>query len=96
MFKLYNTQVDFSTNIKSFFLKIFPNIRKTQLKFLPDVIFGIIDSESSVASDIAKKLKDNYSKVKLDSRTKRIKRLFTNKFMMNNIRLILLFLNTIM
>lgn len=80
MFKLYNTQVDFSTNIKSFFLKIFPNIRKTQLKFIPDVIFGIIDSESSVASDIAKKLKGNYSKVKLDSRTKRIKRLFTNKF----------------
>ena len=81
MFKLYNTQVDFSTNIKSFFLKIFPNIRKTQLKFIPDVIFGIIDSESSVASDIAKKLKGSCSCVKLDSRIKRIKRLFTNKFL---------------
>ncbi len=48
--------------------------------FIRKLFFGIIDSESSVASDIAKKLKDNYSKVKLDSRTKRIKRLFTNKF----------------
>ena len=48
--------------------------------FIRKFFFGIIDSESSVASDIAKKLKDNYSKVKLDSRTKRIKRLFTNKF----------------
>lgn len=92
----FNLSLLISTKIKYFLSNIFPNIRKTQLKFLPDVIFGIIDSESSVASDIAKKLKDNYSKVKLDSRTKRIKRLFTNKFMMNNIRLILLFLNTIM
>lgn len=81
MFKLYNTQVDFSTKIKYFFLNVFPSIRKTQLKFIPDVIFGIIDSESSTASDIAKKLKDNYSSVKLDSRIKRIKRLFTNKFL---------------
>ena len=48
--------------------------------FIRKFFFGIIDSESSVASDIAKKLKDNYSKVKLDSRTKRIKGLFTNKF----------------
>ena len=74
MFKLYNTQVDFSTKIKYFFLNVFPSIRKTQLKFIPDVIFGIIDSESSTASDIAKKLKGNYSSVKLDSRIKRIKR----------------------
>ena len=80
MFKLYNTQVDFSTKIKYFLLKVLPTIRKTQLKFIPDVLFGIIDSESSAASDIAKKLKGNYSCVKLDSRIKRIKRLFTNKF----------------
>lgn len=42
--------------------------------------FGIIDSESSAVSDIAKKLKGSCSCVKLDSRIKRIKRLFTNKF----------------
>ena len=67
MFKLYNTQVDFSTKIKYFLLKVLPNIRKTQLKFITDVLFGIINSESSVSSDIAKKLKGSYSNVLLDS-----------------------------
>ena len=39
----------------------------------------MIDAESSVASDIAKKLKGNFSLVQFDSVTKRIRRLFNNK-----------------
>ena len=80
MYKVYNTQLDISSNISHFIKNIFPDIRKTQLKFIPDVIFGMISSESSVASDIARKLKGQYSNVLLDSNIKRIKRLFTNKF----------------
>lgn len=58
MRKLYNTQNEIASNIKKFLLKIFPDIRKTQLKIIPYIIIGIILSESVVASDIAKKLKE--------------------------------------
>lgn len=40
----------------------------------------MILSESSVSSDIAKELKDEFSLIQLDSINKRIKRLFNNKF----------------
>lgn len=40
----------------------------------------MIISESSVSSDIANSLKDKFSLIQRDSITKRIKRLFTNKF----------------
>lgn len=77
---IYNKQSDIATNFKQFLLKICPNIKKTQLKIIPFIIFGIISSESSVASDIAKSLKDEFSLVQHDSVIRRIKRLLTNKF----------------
>lgn len=80
MNKIYNTQSQIATDFSNFLLKVFPNIRKTQLNFIPFVIFGMIVSESSVSSDIANSLKDDFSLVQRDSITKRIKRLFTNKF----------------
>lgn len=80
MSKLYNTQQDISSKIKLFLLKIFPNIRKSQLKIIPFIILGMIVSESSVSSDIAKSLKDEFSLVQHNSVVKRIKRLLTNKF----------------
>lgn len=78
MNKLYNNQNDVATKIHEFLLKcgIF---RKTQLKIIPFIIIGMILGESSVASDIAKNLKDDFSFVQLDSVIKRIKRFFTNK-----------------
>lgn len=79
MTKVYNTQEDIARGLANFLKKAMPNIRKTQLKFIPYVIFGIILSESVVASDIAKKLKDEFSLVLHESIIKRIKRLFVNK-----------------
>ena len=78
MNKLYNNQNDVATKIHEFLLKcgIF---RKTQLKIIPFIIIGMILGESSVASDIAKNLKNDFSFVQLDSVIKRIKRFFTNK-----------------
>lgn len=58
MFKLYNTQADITTAFKNFIENTVPNIRKTQLNFLPSLMFGMINSESCASSDIAKSLND--------------------------------------
>ena len=79
MFKLYNTQEDISMKLTEFLVKTDPTIRKTQLNIIPYIALGMIDAESSVASDIAKKLKGDFSLVQFDSVTKRIRRLFNNK-----------------
>lgn len=79
MNQLYNTQKEISTNIKNFLLNVCPNIRKTQVNIIPFIIFGMISSESVVASDISKELKDDFSKVLHTSKVKRIRRLFKNK-----------------
>ena len=35
MYKVYNSQNDIASEMKDFLLKCNPNIRKTQLKFIP-------------------------------------------------------------
>ena len=79
MNKLYNTQEEIATSLKQLFKKIIPNIRKTHLNILPYILIGMISSESVVASDISKSLKDNFSLVQHDSVVKRIRRFFKNK-----------------
>ena len=76
---IYNTQKNIASEISNFLKKVDPNIRKTQLNIIPYIIIGMIISESSVKLDIAKKLKNNFSFVKLSSITKRITRFFKNK-----------------
>lgn len=76
---IYNTQEKITSKIKEILLLIIPDIRKTQLKIIPFIIFGIIMAESSVSIDIAKTLKDDFSLIKLDSVIKRIRRFFNNK-----------------
>ena len=79
MSKVYNNQDKIASEIASFLKKVFPNIRKSQLNIIPFIFIGIILAESSVASDIAKHLKGDFSLVKLDSVIKRIRRFFKNK-----------------
>lgn len=51
MTKLYNTQAEI-TNIIREFLKIsIPNLRKTKLNIIPEILFGMISSESVVTTD---------------------------------------------
>ena len=76
---IYNTQDEIASKIKNFLLKCFPDIRKTQLKIIPFIVIGMILAESTVASDIAKKLKGDFSLIQHDSIIKRIKRFFSNK-----------------
>ena len=78
MFKLYNIQKEITTQIAKFLQNSIPNIRKTQLKIIPNIIFGMISSNSCSASSIAANLKDEFSLVKLESVNKRIRRLFNN------------------
>ena len=80
MNKVYNTQEEIASAFAKFLKEVDPNIRKTQLNIIPYVLFGMIKSESLVSLNIAKNLKDNFSLIQLESITKRIKRLYTNKF----------------
>ena len=76
---IYNNQNDFATKIKNFLKKVDPTIRLTQLKIIPFIVLGIILSESSVKSDIAKNLKEEFSLIQLSSVIKRISRFLKNK-----------------
>ena len=76
MNKIYNTQEDFATKIKSILQLICPNIRKTQLKIIPYILIGMFLSESLVAHDISKQLKGDFSLVQHSSVVKRIRRFF--------------------
>ena len=76
---IYNTQEEFASIIKQKLKEIIPDIRKTVLNILPYIFIGMLSSESVVASDISKSLKDNFSLVQHDSVVKRIRRFFKNK-----------------
>ena len=79
MYKIYNTQKDLATKIAFKLKQIIPDIRKTQLNIIPFIILGMILSESAIASDISRHLKDEFSLIQHDSVVKRIRRLFKNK-----------------
>ncbi len=77
----YYTQEKVASNISNLFTSVFPDMRKTQLNILPDIIFGMISSESSSVPDIAKSLKGlRFSSVHFDSISKRIRRFFLPPF----------------
>ena len=78
MNKLYNTQEEITNKIRDFLKINVPVLRKTQLKIIPEIIFGMIFSESVVSTDIAKCLKDEFSYVQLESVQRRTRRFFNN------------------
>lgn len=61
MNKLYNTQEEITKKIREFLKINVPNLRKTQLNIIPEILFGIISSESVVSTDISKCLKNEFS-----------------------------------
>lgn len=77
MNKLYNTQKNLARNLAKFFEKV-TNITKPQLKIIPYIILGMIESESVVTTDIVKKLKGNFSLVNPFSTVRRLERFFNN------------------
>ena len=79
MNSIYNTQEKIASKMKQLLKEIVPNIRKTVLNILPYIFIGMLHSESVVASDISKTLKNNFSLVQHDSVVKRIRRFFKNK-----------------
>ena len=78
MYKSYNNFEELSSKFVNFLKEAIPNIRKTQLNVLPIIIIGMLLAESCVALDIAKKLANVFSFIKLDSIIKRIRRFFSN------------------
>ncbi len=79
MVKLYNTQSDFTSAMRFFLHSSCPHLRKTQTNIIPEIIWGMINAESSVSSDIANHLKGEFSLIQVNSITKRIRRFFNNK-----------------
>lgn len=79
MTKLYNTQTEIKNRFREFLKINVPNLRKTQLNIIPEILFGMISSESVVSTDIAKCLKNEFSFIQLESIQKRIRRFFNNK-----------------
>ena len=75
---IYNTQEDFATSLKHFLHISCPFLHKPALNIIPYIIYGMINSESSVSSDISKHLKGDFSLVQLDSVSRRIRRFFNN------------------
>ena len=67
MSKLYNIQSHITSGFKNFLFLNIPNIRKTQLNFIPSLMFGMISSESCASSDIAKSLNDELKWAQFDS-----------------------------
>ena len=85
MFKLYNSYSQISSDLSKFFKNIFPTISKPHLKIIPDVILGMIISESVVTTDIIKKIKDPWSDVQSSSIERKFERFFNNnKFLSYN------------
>jgi hypothetical protein len=82
MLKLYNSQSQITSDLSKFFKNIFPTISKPHLKIIPDIILGMIKSESVVTTDIIKKIKDPCSEVQPASIERKFERFFNNnKFM---------------
>lgn len=75
--KVYYTQDKIATDFKKFFKNIF-SLSKPHLKLISSIIVGIISAESVVSSDIARKLKDDFSLVNLESIERRFRRFFSS------------------
>ena len=73
--KVYYNQDNISSGFKLFFSKIF-SLSKPHLKIITFILTGMISAESVVSSDIARKLKDDFSLVNLDSIQRRFRRFF--------------------
>lgn len=78
MIKLYNTQKNIARDLANFFQKV-TDLTKPQLKIIPYIILGMIESESVVTTDIVKKLKGKFSLVNPSSTVRRLERFFNNK-----------------
>ena len=75
---IYNTQNDFASSLSNFLHISCPFLHKPLLKIIPHIIYGMINSESSVTLDIAKHLKEDFSLIQPDSVSRRIRRFFNN------------------
>ena len=78
MNKLYNTQKNIASDLSKFFKNVSSNLSKPQLKIIPYIILGMVESESVVTTDIVKKLKGDFSSVNPFSTVRRLERFFNN------------------
>ena len=77
MMKLYYTHDKVSSFFKEIFGKIF-SLSLPHLKNLSSIITAMIDAESVVSADIARKFKDTYYPIQLSSLIRRFRRFFSS------------------
>ena len=77
MNKLYYTQSKISSFFKKTFRNIF-NLSVPHIKNLSTIITAMIDAESVVSADIARKFKDTFYPIQLASLERRFMRFFTS------------------
>lgn len=75
--KAYYNQEKIASSLRNFFKNIFC-ISKPLLKSLSYIIIGMISAESVVSADIARKLKDEFSLVHIESVERRFRRFFNS------------------
>lgn len=78
MYILYNTQNDITSVLRKFLKENTTCLYKTQLNFLPEVIFGMSVSESIVSHKISAELKEQLKFAQLESIKRRVSRLMNN------------------
>ncbi len=78
MNKLYNIKEKITNKIRDFLKINIPNLRKTQLNIIPEILFGMISSESVVSTGLTKYLKNEFSYVQLESVQRRFRIFFNN------------------
>ena len=69
--------MNIASDLSKFFKNV-SNLSKPQLKIIPYIILGMIESESVVTTDIVKKLKGDFSYVMPSSTIRRLERFFNN------------------
>ena len=75
--KAYYNQEKIASSLRKFFKNVF-NLSKPLLKSLSYIVTGMISAESVVSADIARKLKDDFSLVHLESVERRFRRFFNS------------------
>ena len=78
MNKLYNNFDEVASDMFNYFKNCIPSISKNHLKFLPNIILGMVDSESVVTSDISSSINSDFFSNNTDTIQKRVWRFLNN------------------
>ena len=80
MNKLYNNNIEITSKFKDFFKEINIPLSEYRHELLINTIFGVINSESSIISDVTRNIKNINLNIDDESLQRKIRRFFDSKF----------------